>query len=110
MGQAMLRVGDLPPAPLDAAARFHGEWLVKARNALADAEALVLVFPAASYEHRGWRLAAVQDLAREAAPRRVNGLVGDDERMVAETGAWLDRAPAITGQLLAVDGNSGAKG
>ena len=65
-------------------------------------EDLVLVFPPAPYDHGGWRLAAVQDLARAAAPRRVNGAVGDDEKAIAEALEWLAGAPGITGQLLAV--------
>jgi hypothetical protein len=64
---------------------------------------LVLIFPPASHDHRAWRLAAVQDLAREAAPRRVNAIVGADEAAIAETLAWLEQAPGVTGQLLAVD-------
>ena len=110
MGQAVLRIEGLPGAALDAAARFHAHDLRRAREALDGAEALALVFPLASYDHRGWRLAAVQDLAREAAPRRVNAVAGDDESAIAEALAWLARAPGITGQLLAVDGKTGAKG
>jgi hypothetical protein len=105
MGQAVLRIEGLPESALDAAAAFHTEWLPRAR---ADGD-LVLVFPAAPYDHRGWRLAAVQDLAREAAPKRVNAVAGEDEQAIAETLAWLSAAPGITGQLLAVDGKSGAK-
>ena len=63
-------------------------------------EDLALVFAPAPYDHRGWRLAAVQDLARQAAPTRVNAIVGDDEKAIAATLAWLERAPGITGQLL----------
>jgi len=65
-------------------------------------EDLVLVFPPAPYDHRGWRLAAVQDLARALAPRRVNGVAGDDERAIEQAVAWLAEAPGVTGQLLAV--------
>ena len=103
MRQAALRVGGLPEGALDAAAAFHGEWLARARAALAASDALVLVFAAAPYDHRGWRLAAVQDLAREAAPKRVNGIAGDHERMRAKAAGWLAQAPGITGQLLALD-------
>ena len=103
MGQAVLRIEGLPNGALDAAARFHGEWLGKAREALGTNEALALVCPAAAYDHRGWRLAAVQDLAREAAPKRVNGVAGSDEQAIAATIEWLAQAPGITGQLLAVD-------
>jgi len=100
--QAVLRVEGLPDGALDAAAAFHAQWLSRAREALAASDALALVLPAAAYDHRGWRLAAVQDLAREAAPKRVNAVAGDDER-VAATLEWLAQAPGVTGQLLAVD-------
>jgi hypothetical protein len=103
MGQAVLRIEGLPNGALDAAARFHRDWLDRAREALGANEALALVFPAAAYDHRGWRLAAVQDLAREAAPKRVNGVAGSDEQAIATTIEWLAQAPGITGQLLAVD-------
>jgi hypothetical protein len=109
MKQAVLRIVGLPGGALDAAAQFHQRELPHVRAALGDAEALALVFPPAPYDHRGWRLAAVQDLAREAAPKRVNAVAGDDEQAVAKTLAWLEQAPGITGQLLAVDGKSGAK-
>ena len=100
MRQAVLRITGLPAGALDAAAAFHSDWLSRARTAVADAEVLALVFAPASYDHRGWRLAAVQDLARAAAPGRVNAVAGGDEAAVAETLAWLEQAPGITGQLL----------
>ena len=65
-------------------------------------EDLVLIFPPAPYDHRGWRLAAVQDLARAAAPGRVNAIAGDDEAAIAQALAYLEGAPGVTGQLLAV--------
>jgi hypothetical protein len=105
MAQALLRIEGLPHTALDAAARFYTDWLPQARAFLGSSptgEDLVLVFPAAPYDHRGWRLAAVQDLAREAAPNRVNAISGDDEGAIAEAAAWLARVPGITGQMLAV--------
>jgi short chain dehydrogenase-like protein len=110
MGQAVLRVEGLPEGALDAAATFHADWLPRARDVLGEAEALALVFPAAAHDHRGWRLAVVQDLAREAAPGRVNGIAGDDGAAVAAMAAWLEQAAGITGQLLAVDGKSATNG
>jgi hypothetical protein len=110
MGQAVLRVEGLPENALDAAARFHAHDVPRSRELLRDAQALALVLAPARYDHHGWRLAAVQDLAREAAPKRVNAVVGDDERAIAEALAWLSAAPGITGQLLAVDGNTDEKG
>jgi hypothetical protein len=111
--QAVLRISGLPTAALDAAASFHGEHLPRARAQLAgEADALALVFPQAPYDHAGWRKAAVADLAREAAPKRVNGVAGDSGPAIDATLAWLAQAPGITGQLLAVDGavvgNSGS--
>jgi hypothetical protein len=107
MAQAVLRVEGLPDLPLDAAAAFHSEWLPPARAAIAEGRDLALVFPTTGHEHRGWRLAAVQELAREAAPLRLNALVGSDEAGLAAMLGWLAQARAITGQILTVDGKSG---
>ena len=63
---------------------------------------VVLVFKPARQEHHAWRLAVVQGLARELAPIRVNAVVGDDEVAVDNTVMFLNEAPGITGQLLAV--------
>jgi NAD(P)-dependent dehydrogenase (short-subunit alcohol dehydrogenase family) len=106
MATGVLRAEGLPDGPLDAAAAFHARYLGEARAGFAKAD-LVVVFPPAGHEQRAWRLAAVQELAREAAPRRVNGIVGDDEQALAEAVAFLASAPGVTGQLLAVDGKSG---
>jgi hypothetical protein len=110
MGQVVLRIDGLPQGALDAAAAFHAAWLPRIRDELASDEALALVFGAAPYDHRGWRLVAVQDLAREAAPTRVNAVVGDDEDALVRMLDWLAQAPGVTGQLLAVDGKSAANG
>lgn len=108
MGQRVLRVSGLPAAPLDAAACFHAIWVPQVRALLEQGGAgddLALVFPTTERDHHGWRLAAVQELAREAAPARVNAIAGDGEQAIAETLAYLANAPGVTGQVLAVDGN-----
>lgn len=102
MAQAVLRIEGLPESALDAAAAFHSVWLGKVREDLGGADALALTFPPAPYEHRGWRLAAVQGLARECAPKRINGIVGNEEHAIAQALEWLAQAPGITGQLLDV--------
>jgi hypothetical protein len=112
MGQGVLRVEGLPNSALGAAEAFYEAWLPQARaalNPLRSGEDLVIVFPSAPYDHRDWRLAAVQNLAREAAPQRVNGIAGDDNDAIAATLHWLASAPGITGQLLATDGRSAEK-
>ena len=58
-----IRVGPLPERALEAAAQFHARVLPELIRPRAD-EDLVLIFEPAPYDHRGWRLAAVQDLAR----------------------------------------------
>ena len=103
MTQRVLRVEGLPASALDAAAQFHARDLPAARAVLRDADDLAMIFPPAPYDHRAWRLAAVQDLAREAAPRRVNAIAGAEEAAIAETLAWLEQASGVTGPLLAVD-------
>ncbi|OYW44176.1 MAG: hypothetical protein B7Z08_10665 [Sphingomonadales bacterium 32-68-7] len=69
-------------------------------------EEIALIFDPAGHEHRAWRIAAVQELAREAAPARVNGVVGDDQERIDDTLAYLAAARGVTGQLLTVDGKS----
>ena len=107
-GPIVIRIEGLPQAPLDAAAAFY-EYLPDARGALAHADALTLVFPTASHGHHAWRLAAVQELAREAAPRRVNAVVGDRQEDLAACANWLADREGITGQILMVDGTSAGK-
>ena len=96
-----VRVGPLPDGALEAAAEFYAR--VVPLIPPQDGEDVVLIFPLAPYDHRAWRLAAVQDLARSAPPVRVNGVVGDDEAAITEALAYLEGAPGVTGQLLAVE-------
>ena len=70
-------------------------------------DSIVVVFGYGGHEHRDWQLAAMQTLAREVAPKRINGIVGGDSEpetldTIDEVAAWLAAAPGITGQLLAV--------
>lgn len=113
MAQVVFQLAELPEAPLDAAAHFVAEHMPFIRALLRGEEdipgfsesldALALVFPAEGKDHHGWRLALVQELAREAAPLRVNGVEGDDPEAIDAVTDWLAQAPGITGQLLATD-------
>lgn len=100
---AVLRIEGLPAAPLDAAAAFYRDWLPRIRDGLAADESSVLVFPVADHSHRGWRLAAVQELARDHAPGRINAVACDGEQGLAEVFTLLDNCQGLTGQLLALD-------
>jgi hypothetical protein len=106
--QLGLHVLGLPDTPTDAAREFYEVHLPTVRDALEAARArsgestLTLMFPPADHTHRAWRLAAVQGLAREQAPVRINGLIGEDEARLKEALAYLAEAPGITGQLLEV--------
>ena len=109
MSQATLRIDALPAGALEASATFHREWLEQAQAILGgDCAALAIIVPAAPYDHADWRRAAVRDLARAWAPRRVNMVAGDDAAAIAETLAFLASAPGVTGQLLQVGGQAGA--
>ncbi len=103
--QAVLVIDDLPPGALDAAAAFHSRWLAEARERIASATSLVIVLPPAPYDHTDWRRAAARDLARMAAPVRVNVIGGGSERARAETLAYLGDAPGVTGQYLVLHGS-----
>ena len=106
MAALLVNVRDAPAAPLDAASQFHSAIVPDIRKKLAKAAEIVIVFEPADHSHRAWRLAAVQELAREVAPARANAIVGSDDSALAETLDYLAHAPGITGQLLAVDGKS----
>ena len=104
MVQAVLHATGLPEAPLDAAARFHSEQVPIALKMLdGTIDALAIVFPSGGKPHQDWQLAVVQALAREAAPKRVNGVVGGGIDTVHATTDWLASAAGITGQLLSVE-------
>ena len=103
--QRQLEVGLLPEGALDAAGAFMAFHLEAARALLADPEttALAIVLPPAGPDHRDWRLALARDLAREAAPRRVNVVAGREGGALAETLRFLANAPGVTGQYLVCD-------
>lgn len=103
--QAVYRTGGLPQAAPDASAAFYADHAAAIADLLAGSpQSLVIVFPKAGYDHRGWRRAAIADLARAHAPVRVVGLVDGDPAALARTLAFLEMAKGVTGQLLTVDG------
>ncbi len=63
----------------------------------------MIVFPPADHTHSGWRLAAVQQLARDLAPLRVNAVASADEAAIAAAARYLTQAPGLTGQVLVLD-------
>ena len=63
----------------------------------------MLIFLPADHTHRAWRLAAVQSLARELAPQRVNALASDSEKAISAALTYLNSAEGVTGQLLQLD-------
>jgi len=99
-------IGPLPDDPLAAAARFHAVWLPRILAALDGGEpVLTLVFAPAGLSHAGWREAAVQLLARERTPARINAIAGDDPAAIAATARFVAEAPGLTGHYLVLDGN-----
>ena len=88
---------DLPEASLDAAAEFARAYVAEARHA--DTDVAVLLSPA-DHTHASWRKAVIEELAREAAPRRVNAVVAPDETAANEVLDYLARAHGVTGQVL----------
>ena len=99
--QAVLTIDDLPDCEIEAAARFHADWLAVAREALAsEADSLALVLAAAPTSHDDWRRAVARDLARAHAPKRVNVIGTDDAARRDALLSYLMDAPGITGQYL----------
>jgi hypothetical protein len=97
-----LAIDTLPTGALDAAAAFMAEHLAAARALLAepDTTALAIILPPAPYDHRDWRQALGRDLARAAAPRRVNVVAGAPGAALDATLRFLADAPGVTGQYL----------
>src|SRR3546814_730011 len=100
--QEVLNIASLPASALDAAAEFHSRHLPHLREILVGtADSLVIVLPPAPRDHTDWRRAAARDLARHAAPKRVNIVAGGDESAIGGMLAYLGGAPGVTGQYLA---------
>lgn len=105
-GQAVLTVGALSAAALDAASQFHHEWVEQIRQqAEQGADAVAIVMRPAPVDHTDWRRAAARDLARALAPVRVNVLSGSDETAISATLTYLGNAPGVTGHYLPLHGN-----
>lgn len=97
-----LEVSGLPEGALDAAGAVMALHLEQARSLLAQdgCTALAILLPPAPCDHRDWRRALARDLAREAAPRRVNVVAGRPGPARAEVLRFLADAPGVTGQYL----------
>lgn len=100
--QRQLEVTLLPEGALDAQTAFMAFHLEAARALLAKPEttALAILLPPAAHGHRDWRLALARDLAREAAPRRVNIVSGHPGEARNDVLRFLADAPGVTGQYL----------
>lgn len=102
----LFAVTGLPEEALAASAHFHEHVLPLVREELGKKpDCLTLVFDPADHTHRGWRLAAVQGLAREFAPIRVNAFVSEDEAAIGAANGYVAQASGLTGQVLPLDGN-----
>ena len=100
----LLEVSGLPDLASAAAAVFHRDYLPKAQQMLGEGVAcLIIAFDEADYTHAGWRLAAVQALARENAPARVNAISGGTAAARAAAIDYLTAGAGITGQYLPLD-------
>ena len=97
-------VQDADAPALEAASAFYARHLPLISLALAASQdqAMTLVFPPADHSHIAWRRAAVQELARAHAPRRINGIAGTGQALVAAV-RYLDGAAGVTGQYLCLD-------
>ena len=101
---ARLQVSSLPELPSAAAAEFHRMIMPQAAELLSgEVQCLTLLFAPAEHTHHAWRLAAVQALAREHAPARVNAIAGGGRAAVSAALTYLEAAGGVTGQYLPLD-------
>jgi hypothetical protein len=94
----------LPDDPVAAATAFYAD-IVPQLRAAPERPSLAVLFAPADHSHAAWRLAAIQQLARDAAPAtRVNAVVVNpvDEEGTAEVIRFALTAPGITGQIIEV--------
>ncbi|MGX7952034.1 Rossmann fold domain-containing protein [Tsuneonella sp. HG249] len=108
----MIRIDarDLSDNPIDAASEFLGRAVPEVRAALrGGSHSVCVVFDVADHTHSAWRTAAIQSLAREAAPARVNAVAGSSERAIASGHDYLQRAPGVTAQYLVLNDGGAAK-
>ena len=96
---------DLPTDPLAAAAQFYREVLP---TLPAEDAALTLAFAAGTPRDTGWRRAAVQELARTIAPRRINAVASGSAPAITAAATYLAAALGVTGQYLPLDDNGTA--
>lgn len=108
IGMRQVEVGPLPDEPLAAASAFYATVLPLIIHD--SATNIVLVFHPADHTHRAWRLAAMQELARAQAPRRVNAVASNDPAAIAATLAYLAKADGVTGQYLPLTGSGDSNG
>jgi hypothetical protein len=91
--------------PIDAAKDFLDRIVPQVRSAIGAGElSACVLFDSADYTHRAWRLAAVQSLAREAAPGRVNAIAAADDASLRAAIDFLETATGVTGQYLPLNG------
>ena len=101
---ATLHIANLPASATQAAKAYYAAWADKVEQAVLEAGGcLTLRFDPAARDHQAWRRAAVADLARGHAPIRINAVAGPQGPAFDQVVVWLENAPGITGQLLAVD-------
>ena len=101
---AAFEIQSLGSDPSAAAAQFYSQYLPLIEAQLAAVPGpLTILFPQVDYTHAAWRLAAVQALAREVAPQRVNAAAGDSHRARQAAVHYLEAAAGVTGQVLQLD-------
>lgn len=101
---AVFEIPSLDQDPGAAAAQFYSQHLSLIVAQLAAVqEPLTILFPQTDYTHAAWRLAAVQTLARQAAPQRVNAVAGGGQAARQAAVRYLAAADGVTGQVLQLD-------
>lgn len=106
----LVEVGPLPTDALAASAAFHADVLPRVIAALDEgASHVTLIFAPAAHDHRAWREAAVQTLARARAPARINAVAADEAAAIAAAQAYIAGAPGLTGHYLTLDGAGAGK-
>ncbi|MEP0392130.1 MAG: Rossmann fold domain-containing protein [Erythrobacter sp.] len=96
MALAQYQVSELPESPLEASAAFFAEHLDAARSVACGGD-LLIILPTAGPDHADWRQAVARDMARDAAPSRVNVIGAGDQAQKETLIRYLADAKGVTG-------------
>lgn len=86
--------------PVAEAAEFYRSHIAPIQQLAEEHDCVTVIFGGSDKARTVWRRAAIESLAREQAPKRINGISGGQQDRIMATSRYLASAHGITGQVL----------